>query len=261
MDSQKEREEAKLMENSCSLWSYILANHNVLQQFLNPFYQPDRDPVVLYPAVDVKSMQPWKSYYFKYLVDQETLSQYKNQYLYLGKAMSQTAKQQQTELQKLRKENEELKQQLEELKSKQRQAALAAQQQQLKVANSHNALEMHLNDFQNNNHLLNSNSQNRNHPMSSSNLTSSTFDVDSASSNSTENNNTSITINTINNINKRSAYELGEGTQNRMNGNPNNLRVNWYDDWVDLQGEAAENAKSLRAISTDSTPSTSSVSL
>eukprot|EP01117_Protostelium_nocturnum_P010341 TRINITY_DN3718_c0_g1_i1.p1 TRINITY_DN3718_c0_g1~~TRINITY_DN3718_c0_g1_i1.p1 ORF type:complete len:928 (-),score=275.03 TRINITY_DN3718_c0_g1_i1:85-2868(-) len=111
LDSVKDREEHKIAELSPSIWAFINSDSD---RYLNPFWNHTES--VLYPNADVNSMILWKSYYFKYFTDSETLTQYENQYVRLGKELVSELSTMGLERDKLAKENAELKKQLEEMK-------------------------------------------------------------------------------------------------------------------------------------------------
>jgi hypothetical protein len=56
--------------------------------YVNPFYQPYREPYVLNPSLDIKHYQLWQSYYLKYISENPEIT--KNKYTNLGKEMKCT---------------------------------------------------------------------------------------------------------------------------------------------------------------------------
>lgn len=103
LNSNKEREEHKLHEISPSIWTYILTN---VSAFKNPFYQPEKEPSVLFPVADVKNLHLWKTYYLRNFT--ENPQQYENKYTIIGKEMRSALHNYHHEMETLRKEKEVL---------------------------------------------------------------------------------------------------------------------------------------------------------
>jgi len=105
MNSEREREAARLSEISPSLWTYVLEHSD---DYLNPFYSPRKEPIVLYPRVDPMHLSLWKRYYLRYFVDRKTLAEHRNKYVLVGKEWRERLLAFESELEKLRKEKLEL---------------------------------------------------------------------------------------------------------------------------------------------------------
>jgi myotubularin-related protein 1/2 len=104
LNSEKEREDNKLNVHSPSLWTYIISN---APSYLNPFYQPNKEPSVLYPSTDIKTLQLWTNYYLRYLCP-DKLPEYNNKFVQLGKEMKSTIVAMEEDMQVLQKDNERL---------------------------------------------------------------------------------------------------------------------------------------------------------
>ncbi|PRP80936.1 myotubularin-related protein 2-like [Planoprotostelium fungivorum] len=112
LDSIKQREENRVAELSPSLWAFILQD---AEKYKNPFYNAHTSPAVLYPNSDVSSMLLWKSYYFRYLIDAELLSQYDNKFIEIGRELQEEMKGIKTERDLLKEKVEELERKMREM--------------------------------------------------------------------------------------------------------------------------------------------------
>lgn len=66
-NNEKERQECKLSSRTVSLWTY-LARPEVLQNYLNPMYDPN--PRVIWPSVAPQSLVLWSGLYQRSIIDQ-----------------------------------------------------------------------------------------------------------------------------------------------------------------------------------------------
>lgn len=75
-NSPKERAEHKFATRTTSLWSY-LNRPQVLQGFLNPVYQPNKQPI--WPSVAPQSIQLWETAFFRWSFDDSYRTRVKQQ--------------------------------------------------------------------------------------------------------------------------------------------------------------------------------------
>jgi len=115
MNSDKERREKGVIENTISLWTYINSN---VSRFLNPLYErghsamildgsmslaDDQSEAVLHPCVHASAIHLWEGYYLRFSDDQ--------------RRFKARAREEKRLTMQLRQENETLRQQLEELRA------------------------------------------------------------------------------------------------------------------------------------------------
>lgn len=67
-NSECERQEMKLAENTTSFWSY-LNRPDVITNFLNPMYEPNKSAI--WPSIAPVSLELWSELYLRWIIDQK----------------------------------------------------------------------------------------------------------------------------------------------------------------------------------------------